>query len=217
MAIFVGINSLIMPIHAVLTGDIVNSTKLERATEKKLFKALQRVLSPYPFEFYRGDSFQVYIKDPAKSLRIALLCRTVAISMTRKQTAPSDVRVSLGIGKVFSPVINLHSAKGEAFILSGRAFDTIQPTRSRLSIVTANPLANTGLQVMADYINSMYEKMTAKQAEVIFELLQDKTQEKIGVGLKKSTSTVNQLAGAGKWPEIKKTLQHFENLIKQLI
>jgi hypothetical protein len=206
-----------MPIHAVLTGDIVNSTKLERAIEKKLFKALQHILSPYPFEFYRGDSFQAYIKDPVISLHIALLCRTLAISMTRKQAAPSDVRVSLGIGQVLAPVRTLHSAKGEAFILSGRAFDEIQLTRTRLSIVTADPLANTGLQVMADYINSMYAKMTAKQAEVILELLQGKTQEKVGAGLKKSTSTINQLAAAGRWPEIKKTLQQFENLINQLI
>ena len=59
--------------------------------------------------------------------------------------------------------------------------------------------------------------MTGKQAEVILELLQGRTQEKVGVGLKKSTSTINQLAAAGRWPEIKKTLQQFENLINQLI
>src|SRR5258708_31754381 len=69
-------------IHAVLTGDIANSTKLEPPMEKELIKALKEILEPYKYEFYRGDSFQIYRKKPVSSLRLALLCRTQAITMT---------------------------------------------------------------------------------------------------------------------------------------
>src|SRR5678810_916849 len=101
-----------MAIKAVLTGDIVNSTKLGAAAEKKLVKTLQQLLADYQFEFYRGDSFQVYLKEANKALQTALLCRSAAISITQgEQTIASDVRISIGIGQVNTRVLSLGSAK----------------------------------------------------------------------------------------------------------
>ena len=54
-------------LHAVLTGDIVNSTLLDPVAGKGLQKALKGALTSYLHEFYRGDSFQVYMKDAAGS------------------------------------------------------------------------------------------------------------------------------------------------------
>lgn len=205
-----------MGIQAVLTGDIVNSTKLAAAKEKKLFKVLQQVLTPYKFEFYRGDSFQVYIKQAGEALRIALLCRTAAISISQEETNSSDIRISIGLGQVAAPVKTLGAAKGEAFVLSGRTFDEIAKTDIRLAITTANPLANEGLQVIADYINAIFKVMTAKQASVIFELLTGQTQQTVADKLKKSKSTINQHVSSGRWAEIEKLLQQYENIINQL-
>ena len=205
-----------MGIQAVLTGDIVNSTKLAAAKEKKLFKVLQQVLTPYKFEFYRGDSFQVYIKQAGEALRIALLCRTAAISISQEETNSSDIRISIGLGQVAAPVKTLGAAKGEAFVLSGRTFDEIAKTDIRLAITTANPLANEGLQVIADYINAIFKVMTAKQASVIFELLTGQTQQTVAGKLKKSKSTINQHVSSGRWAEIEKLLQQYENIINQL-
>ncbi len=206
-----------MGIQAVLTGDIVNSTKLAAAKEKKLLKVLQQVLMPYKFEFYRGDSFQVYIKQAGEALRIALLCRTAAISISQaEETNSSDIRISIGLGQVAAPVKTLGAAKGEAFILSGRTFDEITKTGARLAVTTANPLANEGLQVIADYINAIFKVMTAKQASVIFELLTGQTQQTVADKLKKSKSTINQHVSSGRWAEIEKLLQQYENIINQL-
>ena len=55
-----------MGTQAVITADIVNSTKLTAAKEKLLLKKLLSVLNPYQFEFYRGDSFQVLLKNSCK-------------------------------------------------------------------------------------------------------------------------------------------------------
>ena len=152
--------------QAVITGDIVNSTKLKAAKEKKLLSILQQVLSPYQFEFYRGDSFQVFQKNAADALKIALLCRTAAICISQgsDEASAGDVRISIGIGTVKTPVKALSTAKGEAFILSGRAFDEIAKSNTRLVISTANVLAQEGLQVIADYINSIFKVMTAKHS-----------------------------------------------------
>lgn len=207
-----------MAMRAVLTGDIVNSTQLEKSGEKKLLKALHQVLEPYKFEFYRGDSFQVYMKDPQKSLRVALLCRLIAIGLNQGEyLTATDIRISIGIGNVITPVRTLGSAKGEAFVLSGRSFDEIQKTETRLAITAENKAVNTGLQVIADYINSILKGMTAKQAEVVAELLKGQTQQKVTTLLNKSKSTISQLVSAGRWNEIEKLLLQYETLINQLI
>ena len=145
--------------QAVLTGDIVNSTKLPSEKEKALLKLLEQVLKPNKYEFYRGDSFQVLIKEAGNSLRIALLCRTAAISISEKNE--TDVKVSVGLGEVEEHIKTLGSAKGEAFIISGRAFDELEKTDSRLVISTANAMANLSFQIIADYINSIYSRMTS--------------------------------------------------------
>lgn len=206
-----------MAIRAVLTGDIVNSTRIGRANERKLLKNLQQVLAAHLFEFYRGDSLQVYIKVPTQALQMALLCRTVGMSITQdEKVASSDVRVSIGIGQVNTSVKSLGNAKGEAFVLSGRAFDEKLHADTGLVISTANPLANAGLQVIADYINAIFKVMTSKQAAVIFQLLKGETQQQVATKMKKSKSTINQRVKAGRWPEIEKLLKQYENIINQL-
>jgi hypothetical protein len=206
-----------MAVRAVLTGDIVNSTRLKKVTEKKLLKILTAALAKYQFEFYRGDSFQVYVKNPFEALQTALLCRTAAISVSKNETINlSDVRISIGIGAVTMQVKTLGTAKGEAFILSGRAFDEMTGIDTRLVIATANSLANAGLQIIADYLNAILKVMTGKQAEVIFELLQGQTQQEVAGLLKKSKSTVHQHVTAGRWSEIEKLLRQYENIINQL-
>jgi predicted DNA-binding protein YlxM (UPF0122 family) len=201
--------------HAVLTGDIVNSTLLDPQQGKKLLKILQHVIAEHKHEFFRGDSFQVYIKEPAAALKIALQCRTAAIGLDPEQApALSDVRVSIGIGNVESPVRLLSTAKGEAFLLSGRALDAMNKTEGRLIIVTENKLPNLALGVMSDYINSIYKQMTSKQAEVIFELLKGYSQQHVADKLNRSKSTISQHVTAGRWEEIESILNKYQEIVQ---
>jgi predicted DNA-binding protein YlxM (UPF0122 family) len=201
--------------HAVLTGDIVNSTLLDPQQGKKLLKILQHVIAEHKHEFFRGDSFQVYIKEPAAALKIALQCRTAAIGLDPEQApALSDVRVSIGIGNVESPVRLLATAKGEAFLLSGRALDAMNKTEGRLIIVTENKLPNLALGVMSDYINSIYKQMTPKQAEVIFELLKGYSQQHVADKLNRSKSTISQHVTAGRWEEIESILNKYQEIVQ---
>ena len=202
-------------IHAVLTGDIVNSTLLEPSLEKKLLKLLQHILSDHKQEFFRGDSFQAYIKESPQALRIALQCRTAAIGLQPDQSpAVSDVRISIGIGQVESPIRTLATAKGEAFLLSGRALDAMDKTEGRLMIITENKLANYAFSVMSDYINSIYKQMTPKQAEVIFELLKGYSQLHVAEKLNRSKSTISQHVTAGRWDEIENILKKYQEIVQ---
>jgi hypothetical protein len=206
-----------MSVHAVLTGDIVNSTLLGKAREKHLITSLQKIFSGFPFEFYRGDSFQTFIRNPKEALRIALKCRAVAIrTRPENESFEFDIRVSIGIGHVNGNIKTVGTAKGEAFVLSGHSFDEMSQKGTRLSIRTGNLLANEGLGVIANYINTIFTGMTGKQAEVIFELLNGKTQQAIAEKIQKSKSTINQFVSSGRWAEIEELLVRFENIINQI-
>ena len=204
---------------AVLTGDIVNSTQLAPDVEQNLLASLEQLLSPYLIEFYRGDSFQVYVKDPAHALRVALSCRVLAIGLTGGEDGPvvSDIRISIGIGPVILPVRTPGTAKGKAFLLSGRLFDQFKETERRLSIASGMDIADIAFEVMADYLDAIYKGMTTKQAVAIGRLLGGMAQQEVALELNKSKSTVSQLVNAGRWPEIEKIIQQFETLINQLL
>jgi len=204
---------------AILTGDIVNSTQLLLEEGTKLVTVLGLFLAHNPHEFYRGDSFQAYIKKPDEALRLALACRCLAIGITearREDTASiADVRISIGIGEVPTSLKSLGVARGEAFLLSGRQFDSLRETGRRLAIRCNDnePIANIGFEVMTDYLDSICRKMTPTQANLIVELLRGTSQQQYANTFQKSKSTVSQLANAGRWPEIEKVLKQYEQLI----
>jgi hypothetical protein len=202
---------------AVITADIVNYTRLSRADEKKLISILSSLLSEHKFEFYRGDSFQVYVKEAEDALKLTLQIRAAAKKFMQKSAMPvTDVRASIGIGQVNTPVRTLRTASGEAFIISGRNFDEMRRPDQRLVIQSAVPVINPGLNVTAHFVDFIFRQLTSKQAEVVFELLKDKTQAEIAKRLKKSQATINQHAQSAGWNEIDKILEEYRQLTGQL-
>ena len=203
-------------VHAVLTGDIVNSTLLAPLQEKKLLEELKNIFSSDKHEFYRGDSFQAYITDARRVLEMALRCRTAAISLAQEETDTAfDVRISIGLGNVEEPVNALSTAKGEAFLLSGRVLDEMGKTGGKLMITVSEPLlGNMAFSILADYINSIYRQMTAKQAEVIEDLLKGESQQQVADKLNRSKSTISQHVNAGRWEEIEEVIKKYKSLIE---
>lgn len=195
---------------AVITGDIVNSTLLEPAVSKKLVASLSQVFKEHKFEFYRGDSFQVYIKDSRIALDLVLQSRAIA----RIYSSMHDVRASIGIGKMTGPVRTLRTAGGEAFIRSGRAFDSLV-NDERLKIQSYNEEADAALRIIAYFLDHIFFRLTSKQAEVVLELLKEHTQVEVAKRLKKTQSTVNKHAQAAGWTEIERLLNEYQSVITQ--
>src|ERR1044072_1713437 len=94
---------------AIITADIVNSTSLSAKQGKKLIDNLSGILKPYIHEFYRGDSFQVYVQKPEETLKVILQIRLAAKKIPFKShSSRCDVRASIGIANVgSSPIKNL--------------------------------------------------------------------------------------------------------------
>lgn len=208
-----------MTFSAVVTGDIVASTKLGGAVLRKLLKEFSGLLLPHVHEFYRGDSFQAYLKEPSAALGLVLQMRTAAARIVPDAAVPlSDLRASIGIGKVRAPVKHLRTATDEAFVLSGRAFDAMKAPQ-RLTIVAPDDFVtvNTGLQLVGEFTDYVFQHMTVKQAAVVWELLQNRTQKEAARRLHKSQATVNKHARASGWPQLEDLLVHYARLTESLI
>lgn len=206
-----------MATGTVITADIVNSTSLPKTAINGLIKSLTNLLEDYKFEFYRGDSFQVYLKDNTIALELCLQLRLTAKKVLTSDNGDIDIRTAVGIGKVDGPIRTLNATLEEPFILSGKALDELSISKDRLRIVSAHENANDIFIIIARFIDYIFEDLTAKQAAVILELLRGQTQVQAAKKLKKSQVTINRSAHAAGWPVIYDLLENYKHAIAKYI
>lgn len=205
-----------MPWNAVITADIVNSTKLSATAIKKLNARIEEVLKPHQHEYYRGDSFQVYIVDAAQALSMVLQLRLLARQFSGGiPHIDSDIRSAIGIGRIKGPVKDLNRTTDELFILSGRALDALDQEEDRFSIISLNEKANIAFRLIAQFVDRLISQMTVKQAQVITELLKGQTQTEAAKKLKKTQVTVHRQAHAAGWKSINRLLKEYEIVLTQ--
>lgn len=202
--------------NAVITADIVNSTKLSATAIKKLNGRIEEVLKPHQHEYYRGDSFQVYIADAVQALstvlQLRLLARQYSAGLPR---VDADIRSAIGIGRVRGPIKDLSRTTDELFILSGRALDALDQEEDRFTIISPNEKANIAFRLIAQFVDRLVSQMTVKQAQVIAELLKGQTQTEAAKELKKTQVTVHRQAHAAGWKSINRLLKEYEIVLHQ--
>jgi hypothetical protein len=198
-----------MPKGAVITGDIVNSTLLPPQKARKLTERIKKIIYPHTVEFYRGDSFQAIIREPENALKIVLQIRAAA----RATDSHCDVKTSTGIGEIKSGSKKPGESTAEAFVLSGRAFDEIEKSGDRLSIISNTGFINSPLELIAVFVDYIFVNLTPKQAEVFLELLGDHSQMDAARKLKKSPSTINKHLQSGGWHELVKIMSLYKKII----
>lgn len=202
------------PNKAVLTADIVNSTLMEPKDLNDLILLIRSELKKEKvlFDFYRGDSFHV-LADMKQALSLALKLRVVARQMATPENKIPDIRIAIGLGKVNDPVKSMAMGKGEAFILSGRELDLIEKSSTRLSIRCSDKKIDTGMAAIALLADMVLKEVSTKQAEVVAELLVGATQMEVALKLRKSQSTVNEIARAANWSMLEKAMQIYRKLV----
>jgi hypothetical protein len=199
-----------MPIAAVITADIVHSTKMPPKEQRSTVSRFGRILSGHVFEFYRGDSLQAFIRNPNEALELVFQLRSAA----RGLSAIHDVRASIGIGHASARTTNTRTATSQPYVLSGRGFDQLTGEQ-RLRIQSGNDQANIAFNVIAQYADHIFRDLTIKQAEVVGKLLEQKTQTEVARSLKKAQATVNKHAQAASWDAIEGLIYEYKHAIKQ--
>ena len=138
-------------IYAVLTGDLVKSSRLSSTDSKGAMERLKKTAAEFAqqvpnsiigrMDTFRHDSWQLLVEQPALSIRIALFLRT-ALKMASDAHTKFDTRISIGIGKVeLISKRRISDSRGPAFTNSGKGLDAMDG--GCLAFVAAND--KTGL------------------------------------------------------------------------
>lgn len=213
--------------YAVITGDIIGSTKLNRSEKDKLDIFLHEIFMFFeknknlwglekPFEIFRGDSFQAVFKKPAKALNISLIIRSfLRMQKTDKYSGNIfDARIATGIGKIESLSETVGKSNGEAFHFSGRVIDTMKSGGYSIQLRTSSDNINNEFDVHCYVLSKIMDTLTAPQANVVFYKLQNYKEVEISELLKISQPAVNQRSKSSQWDVIELITKRFQNVIE---
>lgn len=217
--------------HAVLTGDIVGSSRLSVEERRELHSRFrnsaerlerrfgERVL--HTPEIVRGDSWQFAIARPRDALRMALFFR--ALIRLSLPDAGIDTRIAIGFGTVdFLPGEDLSSGDGQAYRLSGEGLEQLQkPFRMGLFFPQDARSNLTGaLDVIVKLIDREAGKWTEAQAESLAGALLGLTQQTIAsdwVSRDITQQAVAQNLERAGWSTIELGLEFFEGTLPEAL
>ncbi|MEN8250865.1 MAG: SatD family protein [Bacteroidota bacterium] len=198
---------------AILSGDIINSRKVEASIWLPELKKVLNLYgkSPKEWEIYKGDSFQVKVK-PDEALQVVM-----HIKATIKQHKNLDVRMSIGIGKMTYKGDKITESNGDAFVRSGDAFEVLRKDETmvistpwekfdatiNLNLNTANVFISNWTPASSKIIKTIFENPSFKQKELA-EFL-NKKQSNISTGLKRAAFHV-----------VESLMEYYKTEIKEL-
>ncbi len=173
--------------YAVLTGDVVGSSKLDPMSRRALPDALKKASAaarsvfkrtiPLEADIFRGDSWQVVVADSHLGLRVALFFR--AYLRGHWLDAGLDTRIAIGIGAIsFLPKQRVSQGDGPAFRASGELLESMPKARRlRLSIEDRERLA--GVDAVVALVDALMNRWTQRQALAVVGALKGQKQEEI--------------------------------------
>lgn len=208
-------------LYAVLTGDLVGSTKLSpdhiRRVREEIEAGAHAIAGWQPGllaggpEFFRGDSWQLALSDPRLFLRASVYLRARLLSLETR----ADTRIAIGLGPISRLEPEVSHSIGSAFTLSGRTLDRMKGRRAFGADVTASSdgsvLWLTPLLSLCSALVSRWKPEQARIAAVALEPL-DLTQEEIGERLDRSQQLVSKAFVATGLRSVLETATFLEGL-----
>ncbi len=200
---------------AVLTGDVVASTKLDEGKRRELNEVLKTGLERLPevrHDTFRGDGFQVVLPVWANALRYALRIRCELMSrLSDEKGQPVDTRISIGIGTITIDEERIAESDGDAYRWSGWGLDELMKSReNRLRVATPDSRINAGFEAICALLDGLLSGYSAKQAAVVAGLLNELKQQEIAENLGISQPAVHQHAQLARWFAVNRVLRYFE-------
>lgn len=173
---------------AVITGDIIGSTKVQPAAWIPVLKQALKDLDKRirSAELFRGDSFQL-LSDPEEAFLLA-----AAIKASVRTAQSVDVRLAIGIGEADEDD-QIRIATGSAFIRSGKLLEQLKPNKINLAIRSGSEKLDETLNLMFGLMSLTMDKWTEVEAALVrlAMLNPDANQHELAKELSKKQSTVS--------------------------
>lgn len=210
-----------MKIGAIITGDIIDSTKMSLAERESMLRALEsipQILSPIQkvsIEIFRGDSFQIGINEAKESLRSAMVIRAFLRSHKMEtQKKILDARLAIGVGTLDYESNALSTSDGEAYRLSGRLLDNME--KNRLEIKTPWKNVNEELELTTAFADDIISSWTQSQSRIILQsLITSHSHVELSQKLGISRQMVDKSLKASKEELMYAYIRRFEKLVSE--
>lgn len=150
---------------SVITGDIIKSRK--QTNPEVWMNVLKDALSTLEpdtkyWEIYRGDSFQIEIKNVSESFEAAIYIKACI-----KIIKGLDVRLAIGIGEKTYQGKDVTESNGEAFVFSGETLESLKKEKQNLRIKTTDNKLNEELNLFFKLALVSMDNWTANSAEIV--------------------------------------------------
>ncbi|WP_241910654.1 winged helix-turn-helix domain-containing protein [Enterovibrio norvegicus] len=186
-----------MSVAGVITGDVVDSTKMDEATRRQCLSAIEACFTAFGSratgEIYRGDAFQIYTSAPDQLLYMAIKLR---LSLLRLEPS-ADVRLSLSVAKATARELPVRmSNNSEAFLLSGRYLDAMKSERLTFS-ADDEAFADDG-KMVCSLLDDVMSGLTMKMAIALDVWIEDSSlshaelAQKVGLSRSAFTRVINR-------------------------
>jgi hypothetical protein len=208
---------------AILTGDIVGSSKMDPEQLDILLNKLRQFLdvqknTKYPdmeFEFFRGDSVQIKLYEPEYALTLAAYIRAYVISMTPSQNSRLyDIRISVGIGDVNTASDKLTTSTGQAFVFSGHALDRMK-NKERFVFKSSYDELDRDMTIVTDMLTVIINHWTLNRTKIVLEMLLGTSREDICRKFNIGNPTLSTTLTNANYSELKRLLEWAEIKIKR--
>ena len=202
---------------SIITGDIIKSR--QKSDPNSWLTTLKESLSFLEkdtrlWEIYRGDSFQIEIKDAKRSFEASIYLKACI-----KLQKGLDVRLAIGLGKKSFVGDTITESNGEVFQFSGGTLETLKKEKVNLKIKTANKQLDNELNLYFKLALVTMDKWTPNSAEIVKltieqpKALQQELASQIGI----SQNTVSERQKRAKLDEILELDQMYRQKIETLI
>jgi len=199
---------------SIITGDIIKSRKLKTSEWMEGFKTFlsQFGKNPTDWEIYRGDEFQLEVKNPEEAFITAILIKTYLKSVKL------DARMSIGIGEKNYDATKISESNGSAFVYSGETFENLKKQKNTLAIQTNNSEFNTQMNLLFKLGLTFIDGWLSQSLEFVISTLQnpDLSQEELGQKLNINQAAVSRRRKRAQFELLLELNEYYKSQVKLL-
>ena len=199
---------------SIITGDIVNSRRKKTVLWIDDFKKLLNSFgkSPTDWEIFRGDEFQVEVKNPEDVLNVAFQIKTYFKALKL------DVRMSIGIGNKNYKAKKISESNGTAFARSGEVFETLKKQKINLAINSSDKEFDLQMNLMLRLCMTFMDNWLVQSAQFVQVAMKNKTlsQEEIGHILGITQAAVSRRRKRANYDLMNESEKYFRLKVKNI-
>jgi len=206
----------------VITGDLVSSSELSDADYQKRIEALTssfkelRSIVDLRYQLFRGDSFQIEVREAEEAARVAILIRLMLKAQFPKK-GEADVRVTAALAKTQSKALKLGAESSLAHRMSGLKLEELRS--ERLFLVSENSGFNERVALLTRFCDALITDLTSKQSQVLSLYLLNPKVKQAELAEKEGVSAVNisKTLTSSHYKLISDYAQEVRSLVKRLL